>query len=147
MRKVLTFALAVILVMAMTVPAFAASNPSLPSATAGYQLPEVVGELPGDVKLYSVYDAGQLKANQQDAFAEAQGKLADAADEMTVKYFFYVTGATTPQKVELNIADAQEVIVKRYTVASGTWEDVTSELDAGVLSFDIQSGSIAVFTK
>lgn len=152
MRKVLTFALAVMLVMAMIGSAFAAETTPAPgtsvrSSQAAYEaLPEAVEELPDGVKFYSVYETDQLANEaQKNAFATAQNTLP-IVDGMRAQYLFYVNGAGEGTEVQLKLEGANNVIVKSYTTVNG-WVNLDSNLGDGVLTFNVQNGSIAIFTN
>lgn len=148
MRKVITFALAVMLVMAMAVPAFAVSSPVAPvaSATKTAALPVVAGTLPEGVELVAV---ANLSAEAKETAIAAQAALKEAAPEgMAVKYFFYVVvesdGAVT---LTLKLANVESVVVKLFK--DGKWVELKSVLNAdGTVTIEgVVDGPIAIFTK
>jgi len=150
MRKVITFALAVMLVMAMAVPAFAVSSPVAPAASASKTaaLPVVAEALPEGVQLVSVNDAA-LTAEAKEVFVAAQAELKEAAPEgMAVKYFFYVEAESdATATLVLKVANVENVVVKQFV--DGKWVELKCVLNAdGTLTIEgVVEGPIAIFTK
>lgn len=146
MRKVLTFVLAVMLVMSMAVPAFAVSSPVAPvaSATKTAALPVAAETLPEGVKLVAIT---ALTAEAKEAVAAAQAELKAAAPVgMAVKYFFYVEAEETVE-LTLKLAKVAEVTVMQFV--DGKWIEVESVLNAdGTVTIKgVVEGPIAIFTK
>lgn len=149
MRKVITLALAVMLVMAMTIPAFAVSSPVAPAATETKTatLPVAAEELPEGVKFVSVNNAGKLSAEAKETFVAAQAELKEAAPEgMKVKYFFYVEAEKTVE-LSLKLAKVENVTVMQFV--DGKWIEVESVLNAdGTVTIKgVVEGPVAIFTK
>lgn len=151
MRKVFTLALAVMLVMAMAVPAFAVSSPTAPTASANKTaaLPVVVGDLPEGVTFVPMHNARVLAAEDKEAFVAAQAALKEAAPEgMAAKYFFYVvfTGNDT-FAFTMELANVEGVTVMQF--ADGKWTEVESVLNAdGTATVKgVAHGPIAIFVK
>ena len=147
MKKALVFVLAVMLVMSMAVPTFAATaSPKAPasSSTTTASTPEVV--VTGDVKveLVAVEDAKNLPA-------EAQETLKDAAPAgMKAQYFCYFKAETkdnAPATVTLKVANASAVVVKQFV--DGKWVELKATLNADgtVVIEGLVDGPIAIFTK
>lgn len=146
MRKVLTFVLAVMLVM--TVPAYAVSSPvaTVASATKTAPLPVVAEALPEGVKLIATT---ALTAESKESVVVAQAELKAAAPAgMAVRYFFYAeVDADTASTIILKLANVQDVVVKLFK--DGKWIELKSILNAdGTVTIEgIVDGPIAIFTK
>ena len=151
MRRVMTFVLAVMLVMAMAVPAFAVTSPVAPVATETKTaaLPVVVDTLPAGVALIPVNAAATLAAEAKETFATAQAELKTAAPEgMAVQYFAYVSiEAGTDVTVTLKVANAKTVAVMQFL--DGKWVELkcTLNADGTVTILGVVEGPIAIFTK
>ena len=151
MRRVMTFALAVMLVMAMAVPAFAVNSPTAPvaSETKTAALPVVVDTLSAGVALIPVNAAATLAAEAKETFATAQAELKAAAPAgMAVKYFAYVAvESDSAVTVALKIANVQSVTVMQFL--DGKWVELKCTLNAdGTITIEgVVEGPIAIFTK
>ena len=146
MRKVFAFVLAVMLIMAMSVSAFAASSPTAPVASAQKTaaLPVVAETLPEGVKLVA---ATAVSAEAKEVVVAAQAELKEAAPEgMAVKYFFYVEAEETVE-LSLKLGKVESVIVMQFV--DGKWIEVESVLNAdGTVTIKgVVEGPIAIFTK
>lgn len=154
MKKALVFVLAVMLVMSMAVPTFAATaSPKAPasSSTTTASKPEIVAT--GDVKveLVAVEEVKDLPAEAQETFTAAQEALKDAAPAgMKTQYFCYFKAETkdnTPATVTLKVANASAVVVKQFV--DGKWVELKATLNADgtVVIEGLVDGPIAIFTK
>ena len=146
MRKVLTFVLAVMLVMAMAVPAFAVASPTAPVAAPNKTtaLPVVAETLPEGVKLVAIT---ALTAEAKEVVVAAQAELKAAAPAgMAVKYFFYAEAEETVE-LTLKLGKVTEVVVMQFV--DGKWIEVESVLNAdGTVTIKgVVEGPIAIFTK
>lgn len=146
MRKVLTFVLVVMMVMAMAVPAFAASSPVAPVATENKTaaLPVAAEAMPEGVKLVAVT---ALTAEAKETVVAAQAALKEAAPEgMAVKYFFYVE-AEESVELSLKLGKVESVTIMQFV--DGKWIEVESVLNAdGTVTIKgVVEGPIAIFTK
>lgn len=146
MRKVITLALAVMLVMAMAVPAFAVSSPSAPVASENKTaaLPVAAETLPEGVELVAMT---AVPAEAKETVVAAQAALKEAAPEgMAAKYFFYVDAEETVE-LTLKVAKAAEVVVMQFV--DGKWIEVESVLNAdGTVTIKgVVEGPIAIFIK
>ena len=150
MRKVIAFALAVMLVMSLAVSAFAASSPVAPaaSATKTSALPVVVDELPEGVTFVPMHRAHVLTAEDKDEFVTAQAALRKAAPEgMVAKYFFYVVCAGHDTFAFTMKTAAEEVAVMQF--ADGEWTELECTLnnDGTATVKGVAHGPLAIFTK
>lgn len=160
MKKAFTFVLAVVLVMAMAVPAFAVGSPVAPA----YPMPEVVAveaETEDGVKvtvivdLVPVEEAPILSEEAQEIYAAAQETLEEECpDGMNVMYFCYVTilQEGEAEKVisvtlTLRIEDITEIIVKQFI--DSKWVELESIIngDGTVTVKGVREGPLAIFTR
>jgi len=152
MRKAFTFVLAVAMVMAMAVPAFAAASPTAPAAATDKttSLPVVV-ESEKDSLVVSVEEADTLSDEAKETFAAAQKELADIAPEgMTTKYFFYyVPASAEAEGLTLNLGDTDVKTVVVKQLQDGKWVELKVVVNAdGTITLEgLKEGPVAVFTK
>lgn len=165
MKKVITLVLAVVMVLAMAVPAFAADSPVAPIAAPDKTaaLPVVIKSL-NDCVFYSVFDANKLPEEAREEFVAAQESLKEAVPEdMTVKFFFYHMHLNEDTHDELcqdtfDIGKFEEIIVKQYVdkewvelVELGKQKEeakqVTVNSDGTITVTGLDAGPVAFFTK
>lgn len=174
MKKMLILALAVILTLALAVPAAAENgSPVAPetSDTTTSPLPEIVeteieaGTKTGDdviiiVEPFAVEDAGSLSEEAQKTYASAQEQLEEAAPaNMKTQYFFYVTIVKTDSErsfrenydgsvnMTVKIANVRNVVVKQFV--DGKWVKLEAIINAdGTITIEgVVEGPIAIFTE
>ena len=80
MKKALSFALALVLVVSLAAPTALAASPTAPleSATATAPLPVVVPSASDDVTLVATNDVAKLPEGAREVLVEAQNALKDA---------------------------------------------------------------------
>lgn len=151
MRKVFVFALTLVMLMGMAVPAFAAV--ASPAAKAEEMLPEVDTAKTGGT-LTTVEDVEALPEEARETFAEAQNALAEAAPkDMVTKFFFYFTpaaekkGDAIPGTLVISVPNVVKIVIKQFV--NGRWVDLEFELDEnGTITLkDLAEGPIAIFIK
>ena len=159
MKKALVFVLAVVMVMAMAVPASAAINsPTAPTTSETTTAPTpVVVEGKDDsatVAFVPVEDVKNLPEEAQKEMVAAQNALAEAAPAgMKAQYFCYVTVEKSDAKADeaatitLKIDNAKEVVVKQFV--DGKWVELEAVVNADgtVTVKGVVDGPIAIFTK
>ena len=161
MKKAITFVLAVMLVLSMAVPTFAAtSSPKAPAAseTTTASKPEVVVDTKAEVKveLVAVEEVeAALEAEEKETFVAAQETLKEAAPaDMKTQYFCYFKAETKdgkkadePVKLTIKIANVTKVVVKQFV--DGKWVELKATLneDGTVVIEGLVDGPIAIFTK
>lgn len=149
MKKAISLVLAMLLVLGLTVSAFAAESPVAPveneQETAA--LPVVV-DLDPDMQVVTVNNAKTLPEEDQKNFAEAQQTLKDAVPEgMMTRYFFYVMNKGGAAKdVTMKMANAKSVAAKLFN--NGKWNTLETVVnDNGtVVIKNVTTGALAVFT-
>ena len=153
MKKIMTVLLAIMLLVSVAVPAFAAS-PTAPEATTSKtsSLPVVAGKDQDDsCILYSVYDADELTEEECTSFKEAQKSLKkEVPAGMRVKYFFYhqpLEATAAACEHTLNIGNFAEVIVKQYL--EGKWVELEVKVNEnGTITISgIETGPMAIIVK
>lgn len=156
MKKALVIALAVVLTMALAVPAFAADtkSPTAPVANEEATSPlPVVAENGDKVKLVSVEDADELPEEAQETFTKAQEELKEAAPEgMTTRYFFYYVAETEEETEEetelvLEVKDFDEIVVMQFVDDEWVELEVVENDDGTITIKKVVDGPIAIFTK
>ena len=154
MKKIMTIVLAVMLLMSVAVPAFAAS-PTAPEATTSKTspLPVVVEEGKEDASciLYSIYDADELTEEECTSFKEAQKALKkEVPAGMRVKYFFYhqpLEATAAACEHTLDIGNFTEVIVKQYLEGKWVELDVKVNENGTITISGIETGPMAIIVK
>ena len=146
MKKVGLILICVLLMVALAVPAFAASSPVAPVATENKTaaLPVAAEAMPEGVKLVAVT---ALTAEAKETVVAAQAALKEAAPEgMAVKYFFYVEAEETVE-LSLKLGKVESVTIMQFV--DGKWIEVESVLNAdGTVTIKgVVEGPIAIFTK
>lgn len=168
MRKVVTFVLAVVLVMAMAVPAMATAvgSPTAPVAAPDKttSLPEVTKQDDNSL-IVPIEEADTLSDAAKETFSTAQKELMDEEKQkeiipegMATQYFFYYVPAESAQtsavtmKIDELDADAQTdastyIVVKQFQ--DGKWVElkVTVNADGTVTIEGLGEGPVAVFVK
>lgn len=173
MKKALILSLAVILTLALAVPAAAVGSPVAPetSDTATAPLPEIVDTEAKDgtktdddiiiiVEPIAAEDTGSLSQEAQKAFASAQEKLEEAAPaNMKAQYFFCVTIVKTGSEhsfkenyngfisMTVKIANVRSVVVKQFV--DGKWVELEAIINADgtITIMGVVEGPIAIFTE
>lgn len=164
MKKAFTFVLAVALVMAMAVPAYAVVSPTAPvyNQNTTAPVPEMVGfEAEGGenasliVDLVPVEEAPILSEEAQEVYATAQEALEEACPNgMNVLYFCYVTIQQEGEMEKVNsvsltlrIEGITQIVVKQFI--DGKWVELESIIngDGTVTIKGVQEGPIAIFTR
>lgn len=156
MKKALVFVLAVVLVMSMAVPAYAATSPVAPKANENTTaaLPEVVADTSTGGVLVAVEDVKELPAEAQETFVAAQETLKEEVPTgMKTQYFCYYKAETTadtktsePATLTLKIANVTKVVVKQFV--DGKWVELVAKLDkdGNVIIEGVVDGPLAIFT-
>ena len=153
MKKIMTVLLAIMLLVFVAVPAFAAS-PTAPEATTSKtsSLP-VVADMDQDASciLYSIYDADELTEEECTFFKEAQKTLKkEVPAGMRVKYFFYhqpLDAAVEACEHTLDIGNFAEVIVKQYLEGKWVELDVKVNENGTITISGIKTGPMAIIVK
>lgn len=152
MKKTLAFVLAVLLMIAVAVPAFAAS-PTAPQETPDKTapLPAVKDDDGNGCKLVSVFEADTLPEEAKRVFIAAQELLEEATpDGMLVKYFYYHW--RNVEEIEhcahtLDIGEFDQVMIKHFLDGKWVEHDVTINADGTITIIDLLSGPVAIFVK
>lgn len=168
MKKAMILVLAVALIMAMAVPAFAVDSPTAPAATPNKtaSLPVIIDQDTEDTDclFYSIFEADELSEEDAERFIASQDGLKEATPEgMMLKYFFYhIHGEGSAHhglcQHTFDIGEFEKVIVMQYVdeewidlVELGKKEDVQREVienpDGTVTVIGLETGPIAIFTK
>lgn len=162
MKKALVFALALVMVLGMAIPASAATGS--PTGTAEDLKPTVVTVTTTESELIvsattdsyqviSTEEVEKLPEEAQEVFAEAKESLTEAAPEgMAVRYFFYfaVTAEDEEEQtysVVFDLDDYTEVVFMQFV--DGEWvelEFVVNE-DGTITVLGVVDGPIAIFVK
>ena len=124
MKKALSFALALVLVVSLAAPTALAASPTAPeeSATTTAPLPVVVPSASDDVTLVATNDVAKLPEGAREVLVEAQNALKDAVPEgMKAQYFLYVDVSNTSgsSDIVLKIDNISEIVVKQFI--DGKW--------------------------
>lgn len=150
MKKVITFILSVAMVMAMAVPALAAS-PTAPAASGDKTapLPEIIEKSEEDCGYVSIFEADTLSESAKEAFIAAQKSLKEATPEgMSVKYFFYhVHVSDKPCDDIFGIGEFAEVVVKQYLDGEWVERKATVNADGTITVEELVEGPVAIFTR
>lgn len=158
MRKALLVVLAVMLVMSMAVPAYAANNPSAKAPVASQTVtaakPAVVETESKTVVVSTIEEAAAKSEEVKKVVVAAQESLAAAKPEgMKAQYFFFFeTGAkTVDNKAEktsatIRVDNAKKVVVKQFV--DGKWVELKTVLneDGTVTIEGLLDGPVAIFT-
>ena len=152
MKKALSFALALVLVVSLAAPTALAASPTAPveSATTTAPLPVVVPSASDDVALVATNDVAKLPEGAREVLVEAQNALKDAVPEgMKAQYFLYVDVSNTSgsSDIVLKIDNISEIVVKQFI--DGKWVELEATInpDGTVSVKSVVSGPIAIFTK
>lgn len=149
MRKAITFILTAVLVMAMALPA-AAASPTAPASSEEKTaaLPVIVKSSP-DCKYLSIFDADTLDEEAREAFIAAQESLKEATpDGMVVKYLFYHVHVSVESCNDVfDIGEFEEAVVKQYVAGEWTERKVTVNTDGTITVEGLVEGPVAIFTK
>lgn len=152
MKKVLSFALALVLVVSLAAPTAFAASPTAPeeSATTTAPLPVVVPSGSDYIVFISTKDVEKLPEKALEELVEAQDTLKDAVPEgMKAQYFCYVhvSSATGSGNVVLKIDNITEIVVMQFI--DGKWVEIEATINPdGTISVkSLVSGPIAIFTK
>lgn len=152
MKKIVSFALALVLVLSLSVTAFAVGSPvaTVDSETHTAALPVVESAKADgkdvDVAITELGMAGKLSSDEQKDFEEAYNALADAAPaDMTANYFVHVKSSVLPYTLTLRIA-AKDASAKLFK--DGAWVDLKTTVNGNTISIVVtDNGPLAVFTK
>ena len=135
MRKVLTFALAVMLVMAMAVPAFAVSSPVAPvaSATKTAALPVVAETLPEGVMTHAEFDAAALDTEVTvHTYVQAVESWWDGACHIYAQSKdggYYIYGYECTEEEAAKLVPGTKIEVKGY---KAEWSGEVEIVDAQI---------------
>lgn len=149
MKKALSFALALVLVVSLAAPTALAASPTAPveSATTTAPLPVVVSTGSEDVAFVTTKDAEKLPEEARAVLEEAQNALKDAVPEgMKAQYFFYVD-AKGSSDVVLKVDNVTEIVVKQFI--DGKWVELEATInpDGTVSVKNVVAGPIVICTK
>lgn len=144
MKKALVFVLTLVMVMAMAVPAFAAT--SSPAATEEDLKPALVSTS-AEVTLVSAEEIEEMSEEVQATFAEAKEKLEDVVPEgMAVRYFFYFVTEEACD-VEFDFDGTTDVVIMQYV--DGEWVELeyTVNADGTVTVLNMNDAPVVILFK
>ena len=156
MKKALVLVLAVVLMMSMAVPAYAAVSPTAPGTNQNTTspLPELDFSDCPHIFLIPLEKVKELALEAQKLFAEAQKTLAEALPKgMVIRYFFYCLVEHTgneecvPATLTFKVKNVQELVVKEFI--DDKWEELESSINENdtITVKGVVEGPIAIFTK
>ncbi len=152
MKKILSFALALVVVLSLSAMAFAdtGSVVATPTTTTGEKasaLPTVAAKT--DAKLTAADAVKDLPEAAQETFKEAQKALDAAVPEgMAAQYFFYAESETLPYTLTVkmeNVKDTKDFAGKLFI--DGKWVELEYVVnDDGTITVTItDNGPVALF--
>lgn len=152
MKRILSFALALVVVLSMSAMAFAdtgsvVATPTTETGAKASALPTVAEKT--DATLTAADDVKDLPEEAQKAFKDAQKALDAAVPEgMEAQYFFYAESKTLPYDLTIkmaNVKDAKDFAGKLFV--DGKWVDLKYVLnDDGTITVTItDNGPVAFF--
>ena len=152
MKRILSFALALVVVLSLSAMAFAdtgsvVATPTTEAGTKASALPTVAAET--DAKLTAADEVKDLPEEAQATFKEAQKALDAAVPEgMEAQYFFYAESETLPYELTIkmaNVKDAKDFAGKLFV--DGKWVELDYALnDDGTITITItDNGPVVLF--
>ena len=145
MKKVLVFALALVMVLGMAIPASAATGS--PTGTKEDLKPFLVSATSDEYRIYTTEEVADLSEEAQKVFAEAKESLEDAVPEgMVIRYFFYFY-TSEPCDAVFRIEGYQELVFMQYVDGEWVTLEFTANEDGTVTVLNVVEGPMAIFVK